>query len=391
MPRWLLPENISDVLPYEARRVEKLRRALLDLYRGYGYELVIPPLIEFVESLTTGIGSDLDLRIFKLVDQASGRLLGLRADTTPQVARIDAHILNRPGVTRLAYAGSVLHARPLHPLAPREPLQIGAELYGSAAPAADAEVLELAVASLRLAGMRHVHLDLGHTGVVRGLLALEPLALERLDELLAVMNTKDLPALADCVSGFGPQARDGFLALARCAGGAEVIDMARRTLPDVPAIAAALDELALLTSNCTADQVSIDLADLHAYRYLTGVSFAVHTPELPSAVLRGGRYDEIGKAFGRARPAVGFSIYLRELAGLVTEPAVRAIRAPAGADEALSVAVRKLRAQGEVVIQDLPGGTEATGGDFVLDRAMVRFDGGWRVEPHPDPTPATKA
>ncbi len=391
MPRWLLPENISDVLPCEARRVEKLRRALLDLYRGYGYELVVPPLIEFVESLTTGIGSDLDLRIFKLVDQASGRMLGLRADTTPQVARIDAHILNRPGVTRLAYAGSVLHARPLHPLAAREPLQVGAELYGSTASAADAEVLELAVASLRLAGMQHVHLDLGHTGVVRGLLALTPLAPEQLDELLAALNAKDLPALADCVSGLRPQARDGLLALARCAGGIEVIDLARRTLPDVPGIAAALDELELLARSCTADKVSIDLADLHAYRYLTGVSFAVHTPELPSAVLRGGRYDEIGKAFGRARPAVGFSIYLRELAGLVTEPPVRAIHAPASADETLSLAVRRLRAQGEVVIQDLPGGTEAAGGDFVIDRTLVRFEGGWRVEPRLDPALATKA
>src|SRR5512145_2547641 len=172
MPRWLLPENISDILPLEARRVEELRRALLDLYRSYGYELVIPPLIEYLDSLLTGTGSDLDLRMFKLTDQASGRLLGLRADATPQVARIDAHILNRAGVARLCYAGSVLHARPLHPLAAREPLQVGAELYGAVGRSADCEVLELAVASLRAAGLDRINIDLGHTGVVRGLLDL---------------------------------------------------------------------------------------------------------------------------------------------------------------------------------------------------------------------------
>lgn len=397
MPRWLLPENISDVLPQEARRVESLRRALLDLYGGYGYELVIPPLIEFVDSLTTGTGSDLDLRIFKLVDQASGRMLGLRADTTPQVARIDAHILNRSGVVRLAYAGSVLHARPLHPQASREPLQIGAELYGSSALEADAEVLELALASLRLAGMTSVHLDMGHTGVVRGLLSLAPMPPQQRDELLGALNAKDLPALEDCVRGLDRQAREGFLALARCVGGIEMIDAARSALPRIPAIAAALDELAVLARSCEADQVSIDLADLHAYHYLTGVSFAVHAAGLPSAVLRGGRYDEVGRAFGRARPAVGFSVYLRELAGLGTQSAARAILAPAlslpapgGAE--LRTAVRSLRERGEVVIQSLPGDhppgddDPADGVDgLLIDRVLVRSDGGWRVEPRSGP------
>ena len=201
MPRWLLPENISDILPLEARRVEELRRALLDLYRSYGYELVVPPLIEYLDSLLTGTGSDLDLRMFKLTDQASGRLLGLRADATPQVARIDAHILNRKGVARLCYAGSVLHARPLHPLASREPLQVGAELYGASGPEADAEVIELAVASLRLAGLSAVHLDLGHTAVVRALLDLAPPAPAVVDDLLAALSSKDEPWLRVLVSG----------------------------------------------------------------------------------------------------------------------------------------------------------------------------------------------
>ncbi|HVG04679.1 MAG TPA: ATP phosphoribosyltransferase regulatory subunit, partial [Burkholderiaceae bacterium] len=223
MPRWLLPENISDVLPREARRVEQLRRALLDLYRGYGYELVIPPLIEHAESLLTGTGDDPDLRTFKVTDQSSGRLLALRADTTPQVARIDAHILNRQGVVRLCYAGSVLHARPLHPLAAREPLQVGAELYGLVGVAADVEVLELAVASLHLAGLSSVRLDLGHTGVVRGILELghAPSALS--DELLASLSAKDIPTLRQQAMSLPEEVRSALLTLARLNGGREVL------------------------------------------------------------------------------------------------------------------------------------------------------------------------
>lgn len=316
MPRWLLPENISDILPLEARRVEELRRSLLDLYRGYGYELVIPPLIEYLDSLLTGTGSDLDLRMFKLTDQASGRLLGLRADATPQVARIDAHILNRKGVARLCYAGSVLHARPLHPLASREPLQVGAELYGMAGPEADAEVIELAVASLRLAGLSAVHLDLGHTAVVRALLDLAPPAPAVVDDLLAALSSKDEPWLRSLVAGMPPKAAEALLELVRLNGGAEVIEQARARLPRLPPIIAALDELETIAQTCGAE-VSIDLADLHGYRYHNGVTFAVHVEGLPAAVLRGGRYDGIGKAFGRARPATGFTLDLRQLAGLV--------------------------------------------------------------------------
>lgn len=377
MPRWLLPENISDVLPLEARRVEELRRALLDLYRGYGYELVIPPLIEYLDSLLTGTGSDLDLRMFKLTDQASGRMLGLRADATPQVARIDAHILNRPGVARLCYAGSVLHARPLHPLASREPLQVGAELYGLAGLEADAEVVELAVASLRLAGLSRVHLDLGHTGVVRALLDLTRPEGGAVDELLAALGAKDEPALRGLVRGMPAEAATALLELVRLNGGLEVIERARSKLPRLPRISAALDELATIAQGSGAD-VSFDLSDVHGYRYHTGITFGVHVEGLPSAVLRGGRYDDIGKAFGRARPAVGFSIYLRELARLGENGVQRAILAPAGTDPALRAFVRQLREAGEVVVQALPGEAKQAG-DFVFDREIVQQNGNWSV------------
>jgi len=380
MPRWLLPENISDVLPREARRLEATRRALLDLYSGYGYELVIPPLIEYVDSLLTGTGSDLDLRTFKLVDQASGRMLGLRADATPQVARIDAHILNRPGVARLCYSGSVLHARPQHPLAVREPLQVGAELYGAAGSAADLEVLEIAVASLRTAGLARATIDLGHTGVVRALLDLAQLPAEAEDDILAALSTKDTPALIECVAGVTATVREGLIALSRLGGGVQTIAAARKALPGVAPIAAALDGLDMLAARCGADEVTIDLADLHGYRYLTGVTFAVHAPELANAVLRGGRYDNIGKAFGRARPAVGFSIYLRELVGLLRADAPNAILAPAGEAAELREAIRALRAAGHIVVQRLPDEVpNAEPGDFVFDRELRYLDSGWRV------------
>ena len=380
MPRWLLPENISDVLPREARRVEQLRRALLDLYRGYGYELVIPPLIEHAESLLTGTGNDLDLRTFKLTDQSSGRLLGLRADTTPQVARIDAHILNRQGVVRLCYAGSVLHARPLHPLAAREPMQVGAELYGLGGVAADVEVLELAVASLHLAGLRSVRLDLGHTGVVRGILQLSPLPASLVDDLLASLNAKDVPALQQQSVALSSEVRAALLGLTRLNGGLEVLHDARRKLPGSAAITAALDELQAIVERCGADDVSIDLSDLHGYRYKTGVTFAVHTAGSASEVLRGGRYDDIGKAFGRARPAVGFSIYLRELAELAADNPPHAILAPADADQRLRALIAQLRAAGEIVVQSLESETDgAEESEFIFDRAIERRGDTWQV------------
>jgi ATP phosphoribosyltransferase regulatory subunit len=304
-------------------------------------------------------------------------MLGLRADATPQVARIDAHILNRKGVARLCYAGSVLHARPLHPLASREPLQVGAELYGLASPDADAEVIELAVSSLRLAGLSSVRLDLGHTGVVRALLDLTPPAAGAVDELLAALSSKDEPALHVLVAGLPAEAAGALLELVHLNGGIEVIERARARLPKLPKINAALDELATIAQSSGAD-VSFDLADVHGYRYHTGITFAVHVEGLPSAVLRGGRYDDIGKAFGRARPAVGFSIYLRDLARLGETTSPRAILAPPGRDPALSAFVRQLREAGEVVVQALPGEMEQAG-DFAFDREIAKENGNWSV------------
>jgi ATP phosphoribosyltransferase regulatory subunit len=379
MPRWLLPENISDVLPREARRVERLRRALLDLYRGYGYELVIPPLIEHAESLLTGTASDLDLRTFKMTDQSSGRLLALRADTTPQVARIDAHILNRAGVTRLCYAGSVLHARPLHPLATREPLQVGAELYGPGGIAADTEVLELAVASLHLAGLQRVRLDLGHTGIVRGILELAQLPSPIADELLASLSAKDVPALKQHAAPLANVVRTALLALTRLNGGTEVLQQARTMLPASDPIAAALDELAAIVAHSTADDLSIDLSDLHGYRYHTGVTFSVHTGGAAQAVLRGGRYDGIGEAFGRSRPAGGFSVYLRELAELTPDYPLHAISAPPDEDANLRDFIAQLRGTGEIVVQRLPGELQHAQSDLTFDRVIERSGSAWKV------------
>ncbi len=376
MARWLLPEGISDVLPREARRLEQLRRVLLDLYRGYGYELVMPPLAEYVDSLLTGAGADLDLRTFKLVDQQSGRMMGLRADTTPQVARIDAHILNQRGVARLCYAGSVLHARPLHPLATREPFQIGAELYGHAGLAADAEILELAVESLRRAGIERVRLDLGHTGVVRAILGAAAGDAAG-DDILAALIAKDLPALQDAVAAIDAAAGAALLALARLHGGRTVIAQARAELPPLPAIARALDELEQLARCTTADELSIDLADLHGYRYHTGVTFAAYAPALPGAILRGGRYDDIGRAFGRARPATGFSIDLRDLTRGQDDGARAAILAPPDDDPQLAALVRSLRASGEIVVRQLAPDELVDGSDF--DRELKRIDGRWTV------------
>jgi ATP phosphoribosyltransferase regulatory subunit len=381
MARWLLPENLSDVLPAEARTVERLRRALLDLYRGYGYELVIPPLMEHLESLLTGSGHDLGLTTLKLVDQLSGRTLGLRADTTPQVARIDSHILNRAGVARLCYAGSTLHARPMHPLASREPLQVGAEIYGDADFGADREILELAVRSARTIGIARVQVDLGHTGVVRALLGDLLHAPAGVEQVLAALTGKDPAALQTASAGLSPEYRGALRALLDLNGGLEVIEQARRALPRSAGLDAALDELARLAQGCGADAVSIDLSDLHGFRYHTGVTFAVYVAGLSGPLLRGGRYDDIGQTFGRARPATGFSLLdLREAAQLVRADSVRAILAPRQADPVLQAAIEALRRDGEVVISHGPAGegTEV-GVALTVDRELIWQDGRWSV------------
>jgi ATP phosphoribosyltransferase regulatory subunit len=379
MSNWLLPENISDVLPQEARRVEDLRRALLDLYRGFGYEYVIPPLIEHLDSLLSGTDPDLDLRTFKLVDQSSGRSLGVRADATPQAARIDAHILNRDGVVRLCYAGPTLHARALHPLASREPIQVGAELYGDGAIEADGEVLQLAARSLELAGAAELRIDLGHSGVLRAILATERLAPDKLDDILLALNSKDLAALKSAAAAVSGSTREALLRLTDLHGGVPVLARAGRELPASAELTAALSQLEQLAGLCPAATASVDLADLHGYRYYTGATFAAYVAGSPGPILRGGRYDDIGRIFGRARPATGFSIVdLREAAQLGgSTPTPKAIVAPHGADPQLGALVAELRAQGQIVVRGAPG--RIAEGEFEFDREIRRVGAHWQV------------
>jgi ATP phosphoribosyltransferase regulatory subunit len=380
MPNWLLPENIADVLPSEARKIEELRRKLLDRFRSYGYELVMPPMLEYLESLLTGAGQDMDLRIFKLVDQLSGRTMGVRADMTTQVARIDAHLLNRRSVTRLCYAGSVLHTRPSGLHATREPLQIGAEIYGHAGLEADAEIQELVLASLKLAGITKVRLDLCHVGVLRAIIAEDELARKCDAELFGLLQAKDVPGLQKLTAGFQLVTREALLALPSLYGDASIIAQAREVLPKMPGVTRALDELDLLIRQVGNADVTVDLADLRGYHYHSGVMFAAYVPGLPNAVARGGRYDHVGEAFGRARPATGFSLDLRELARLLPVAERKsAIRAPWGTEPALRQKINELREAGEVVIQALPG-HENEQDEFDCDRAVVFDNGNWILQ-----------
>lgn len=380
MSTWLLPENIADVLPSEARKIEELRRALLDRFRTYGYEMVMPPLLEYLESLLTGGGSDLDLRTFKLVDQLSGRTLGLRADTTPQVARIDAHLLNRQGVTRLCYAGSVLHTRPRGLHATREQIQIGAEIYGHAGLEADLEIQQLMLDVLRLAGIGHVRLDLCHAGVLLALFKHDRAAAERGETLYEALAGKDVPRIAELTRDLDPVVRDALRALPSLYGDASVLEAARQRLPQWPAITRALDDLAFLAAHVEGAQAAIDLADMRGYAYHSGVMFSAYVDGVPNALARGGRYDHVGQAYGRARPATGFSLDLREVARISpVEARSSAILAPWKHDDVLRERVAALRDAGEVVIQALPGHDHALD-EFAFDRVLVERDGAWVVE-----------
>jgi len=378
---WLLPEGLADSLPAQARRTEELRRSLLDLYQRYGFELVAPPLAEYIDSLLSGTGSDLNLQTCKLVDQLSGRTLGVRADMTPQVSRIDAHLLNRPGVTRLCYCGTVLHARPMGLHASRELLQIGAEIYGHAGFEADLDVIDLALETVRLAGVPAPRLDVCHPGLARALIEADVAALALVDDIYALLREKDQTGL-DALAEQGLRAET--LAALRCLltlyGGAEVLARARRALPVLPGVVAALDALETLCTALRDVVVSFDLADVGGYGYHSGVTFSIYAEGWHEALLRGGRYDGVSRAFGRARPATGFSLDLyRLVSGLMAAKPARAIKAPWGREPALREAVQALRAAGEVVIQVLPG--ELPGQDeFIFDRELVPQGAGWVVK-----------
>jgi len=383
MRAWLLPEHIEDILPAEARRIERLRRDVLDLFEVHGYELVMPPLLEYIDSLLTGTGHDLDLQTFKLVDQLSGRTLGLRADITPQVARIDAHLLNRAGVTRLCYAGSVLHTLPNGSNRTREPLQIGAELYGHAGIESDVEIQRLMMRALELAGLKSLYLDIGHVGIFRSLVRRGRIERELESELFRAMQGKDLPALRELTRGVPRSTREALMALPELYGGPEVLAAAAKALPQHEEIAAALRDLKALT-NALSDVARVrcfDLAELRGYHYHSGVVFAVYVEGQPYAIGRGGRYDEVGKAFGRARAATGFSLDLREIAALRLGDTERTcVLAPyAPSDDALQRRVAALRSRGTPVVIDLPGHDRARG-ELQCTRRLVRRSGRWVVE-----------
>ena len=311
--RWLLPEHIEDILPEEAMRIEILRRQILDLFMEKKYELVMPPLVEFTDSLLTGTGHDLDLRTFKLVDQLSGRMMGVRADITPQAARIDAHLLNRKGVTRLCYCGSVLHARPAGPGATREPIQIGAEIFGHAGIASDLEIQGLLCQALAAAGAKGARMDVGHVAVFRALVQSAGIGAEPEGDLFEALQKKDVPSLKGLTRKLDAKTRAALLLLPELYGGADVLEVAGKKLPKLPELQKALDTLRALADACPIP-VGFDLAELRGYHYHSGVVFDAYCDGVGGAVARGGRYDEVGKAFGRPRAATGFSIELRSLA-----------------------------------------------------------------------------
>ncbi|BAO28870.1 ATP phosphoribosyltransferase regulatory subunit [Sulfuritalea hydrogenivorans] len=379
-PRWLLPEAIEDVLPRDAARIEALRRGLLDEFARHGYEFVIPPLLEYVESLLTGSGHDLDLRTFKLVDQLSGRSMGVRADITPQVARIDAHLLNRKGVTRLCYCGSALHTLPAGFNATREPLQIGAELYGHAGLEADIEAIRLLAVALGLCKLAASRFDLGHVAVFRALAKHAGLAPEAEEELFGALQGKDVPTVRELVAGIADPIRSALLALPELYGDRRVLDSAAQILPALPEITAALSDLRRLADALADLPLSFDLADLRGYHYHSGVAFAAYCAGAAGAVALGGRYDDFGRAYGRARPATGFSMDLRELARLSpNEAPCGAILAPWPEDDALHAEALRLRAAGERVVLALPG-HEGTWREAGCDRILVRRGDNWIIE-----------
>lgn len=379
--RWVLPDYIQDALPSEASQIESLRRRLLDAFRVRGFQLVIPPLLEFVDSLTTGSGRDLSLRTFKLADQLSGRMVGVRADMTPQVTRIDAHLLNRRGVSRLCYCGSALHTLPSSRAATREPLQIGAELYGHAGIEADLEILRLLAEVLRLAEVPASRIDIGHVGIFHALVARAGNLANREEELFRLLHAKDVSELRKQLAGVAEPVRSALLALPELYGDVEVLDEAEARLPGDAEIAAALAQLRHLATTLKDLPISFDLADLRGYHYHSGLVFAAYGADSASALAQGGRYDLVGEAFGRARPAVGFSMDLRQLVWHLPEAAAEsAILAPHDGDAALAAEVARLRANGEIVVAALPGHDD-TWSESGCGRKLVLRAGRWTVAP----------
>lgn len=383
--RWQLPDGIDELLPPQALALERLRRASLDLLNGWGYELVEPPVIEYLDALLSGMGPDLDAQTFKLIDQLSGRMLGVRADMTPQIARIDAHRLRHEGPTRLCYAGPILHTTAEKFAGSRNPVQLGAELYGYEGIAADAEILALLRQVLRLAGISDPCIDFGHVGVFRGLIAAAGVTGDGLTQLLAALQRKDREALRETVKELALDASMGAMlnALSELSGDPEILDEADRALARAPAsVTAVLQELREFVGLCRSRipdcRLHIDLAEQSSYQYHTGFIFAAYVSGQGTAIAAGGRYEGIGRMFGRFRAATGFSTDLKHLAKLATNPAPAQHRivAPNVDDAALEVMVRRLRAEGEIVVRELPGENAARGR---AQRRLVKRDNGWEL------------
>jgi len=381
LPSWALPEYFEDVLPAQAQRLERLRRVLLDEFRAQGYQYVIPPSVEYLDALVSGAGQEMAESTFKFVDQISGHTLGLRADITPQVTRIDAHLLNRVGVARLCYCGSVVHTLSRTMTASREPIQIGAEIYGHAGIEADVEILRLLARTLELAALSASRIDVGHVGVFRALSTEAKLSRDEEETLFGILQAKDVPGLRDFSAKLQEPVKSALLRLPELYGNANVLAKAHCSLPQIPGVHAALDEMLHLAKHLGDFPLSFDLADLRGYHYHTGLMFSAYCGSSPTALALGGRYDEVGKVFGRARPATGFSLDLRELVHASTdELATGAILAPLSSDVALAECVAALRAAGESVLRELPG-HEGTWREAGCDRRIVARDGAWCVIP----------
>lgn len=379
MHNWLLPEYIEDVLPAEAARIETLRRTLLDLFKVHGYQYVIPPMLEYMESLITGVGRDLDLATFKVVDQLTGRLMGVRADMTPQAARIDAHLLNNQGITRLCYAGSVLRTKPDGLALTREPLQIGAELYGHAGVESDIEIQLLLIQALQAIGIKQVHIDFSHVNVFGSLIESSNIDAQLEQNLYTALQSKDQSAVAKLAKDLDKTAREALVQLTELNGDKSILAKAAQVLPPTPAIKSALTSLETVSSRLAAMDVSVsfDLSELRGYHYHSGIVFAAYAQGYKGPLALGGRYDEVGIAFGRARPATGFSLDLR---GVVTALApaqpLTAIYAPATEDAALTTKIAALRAEGHVVVQELAG-YDAYRSELNYNKQLVKSTSGW--------------
>ncbi len=392
--RWLLPEGIEEILPAEARRLESMRRGLLDLFDSSGYDLVMPPMMEYLDALSTGLGQDLDLQTFKITDQMTGRLMGVRADITPQVARIEAHYLKRTGPVRLCYFGPVLHTRAKEFGGSREPLQLGAELFGEAGPQADAEILGLAVDTLARIGIEQPHLDLGHVGVFRALIAAANIDAKLEAELFDCLQRKARPDIEEVLASadVSDDSKAMFVALMELNGGADVLERAQQVLQPAGAdVATALENLreisALLAKLIPSVPLFYDLAEVRGYRYHTGVIFSAFVAGQGQEIASGGRYDDIGADFGYARPATGFSADLRTLlkaCPVTTQGDAKGVLVPFTDGPELEVEITRLRNAGERVVRELAG---ATAEDMrrVCDRRLVRKGKQWHMENLQDP------